>query len=186
MYTSAFLPILVCLIFSSIRWSSASVFVFVATYHDWILHCGHGEKCSVANRWSEHTGFWIFMVGSCITLVTRCCNITSVLSVGAATISDIYKLEERGTAMGVFFGVNISNSTKLDKFKFDVVVVHSSRTAFGTSHWWFSGHVCFVEDYASFAWPSGFCCFHSGLVLPSRNKSSGRKRYRQIDSAEQN
>jgi hypothetical protein len=29
----------------------------------------------------------------------------SVLSVGAATISDIYRLEERGTAMGVFFGV---------------------------------------------------------------------------------
>ncbi|KAF8589764.1 MFS general substrate transporter [Ramaria rubella] len=29
---------------------------------------------------------------------------SSVMSVGAATISDIYKLEERGTAMGIYFG----------------------------------------------------------------------------------
>ena len=29
------------------------------------------------------------------------------MSVGAATISDIYRLEERGTAMGVFFGVSL-------------------------------------------------------------------------------
>lgn len=32
---------------------------------------------------------------------------SSGLSVGAAVIGDIYKLEERGTAMGVFFGVSI-------------------------------------------------------------------------------
>jgi len=31
----------------------------------------------------------------------------SVMAVGAATISDIYRLEERGTAMGVFFGVRL-------------------------------------------------------------------------------
>ena len=31
-----------------------------------------------------------------------------MMSVGAATISDIYRLEERGTAMGVFFGVSDS------------------------------------------------------------------------------
>jgi len=31
----------------------------------------------------------------------------SVLAVGAATISDIYRLEERGTAMGIFFGVGL-------------------------------------------------------------------------------
>jgi MFS family permease len=32
---------------------------------------------------------------------------SSVMSVGAATISDIYKLEERGTAMGILFGVSL-------------------------------------------------------------------------------
>lgn len=30
------------------------------------------------------------------------------LSVGAGVVGDIYRLEERGTAMGVFFGVSIS------------------------------------------------------------------------------
>lgn len=28
------------------------------------------------------------------------------ITVGAGVIGDIYKLEERGTAMGIFFGVN--------------------------------------------------------------------------------
>ncbi|KAF8519865.1 major facilitator superfamily domain-containing protein [Gautieria morchelliformis] len=34
-----------------------------------------------------------------------------VLSVGAATISDVYRLEERGTAMGVFFGTILFGPT---------------------------------------------------------------------------
>ena len=30
-------------------------------------------------------------------------------ALGAATIGDIYRLEERGTAMGTFFGVSLSS-----------------------------------------------------------------------------
>lgn len=38
---------------------------------------------------------------------------SSIMTVGAATISDIYKLEERGTAMGIFFGVRLVRQTHL-------------------------------------------------------------------------
>ncbi|GJJ15289.1 hypothetical protein Clacol_009565 [Clathrus columnatus] len=45
------------------------------------------------------TIFWL-VIGRSIQGFGASC----ILSVGAATISDIYKLEERGTAMGIFFG----------------------------------------------------------------------------------
>lgn len=34
---------------------------------------------------------------------------SSLMSQGAATISDIYRVEERGAAMGVYFGVRVSS-----------------------------------------------------------------------------
>ncbi|KAF8521415.1 major facilitator superfamily domain-containing protein [Hysterangium stoloniferum] len=42
------------------------------------------------------------VIGRCVQAFGASC----VLAIGAATISDVYKLEERGTAMGIFFGVS--------------------------------------------------------------------------------
>jgi len=36
------------------------------------------------------------------------------LSVGSGVIADIYKLDERGTAMGVFYGVSYCHSVMID------------------------------------------------------------------------
>jgi MFS family permease len=36
------------------------------------------------------------------------------LSVGSGVIADIYKLEERGTAMGVFYGVSYCRLVMID------------------------------------------------------------------------
>lgn len=33
---------------------------------------------------------------------------SSAMSVGAAVVGDVYRLEERGTAMGIFMGVSIA------------------------------------------------------------------------------
>ena len=38
---------------------------------------------------------------------------SSVISVGAATISDIYRLEERGSAMGILFGVCLLHASSM-------------------------------------------------------------------------
>lgn len=40
--------------------------------------------------------------------VVQAFGASSGMSVGAGAIGDIYKLEERGAAMGIFFGVRLS------------------------------------------------------------------------------
>ena len=56
------------------------------------------------------------------------------LSVGAGVIGDIYKLEERGQAMGIF--ISVRYFTSLLKVGFNAgFSVHSFRTDFGSPCW---------------------------------------------------
>lgn len=44
-----------------------------------------------------------------ISRIIQAFGASSLMSLGAATVSDIYRVEERGAAMGVYFGVRVSS-----------------------------------------------------------------------------
>lgn len=74
---------------------------------------------------------------------------SSIMSVGAATISDIYKLEERGTAMGMFFGVSIVNYLQRHVLYLKSNLAGcSSRSSSCATRWRSRSNICVVAYYA--------------------------------------
>lgn len=104
----------------------------------------------------------------------------SVLSVGAATISDIHRLEERGTAMGVFFGVRQLSlylpycMNRAKRWSSG----HSIRANILTCHWWIYGNIRFMACNAVVSICHGLRGLHIGRHFSSGNKPSWHERYR--------
>ncbi|KAF8499334.1 major facilitator superfamily domain-containing protein [Hysterangium stoloniferum] len=77
--------------------SSALIFSFPAKYFHWRAHLCQRKQCASAARWTRFSSHWGSMLG----------DATSILPIGANVISDLYKLEERGTAIGFFLGATL-------------------------------------------------------------------------------
>jgi hypothetical protein len=77
------------------------------------------------------------------------------LSVGSGVIGDLYKLEERGTAMGIFFAVSfVDYQQKCPSFH------HTShhRHAFSVLHWHLLPEVCLLAQCAAIVLHYPFPC----------------------------
>ena len=62
--------------------------------------------------------------------VVQAFGASSAMSVGAGVIGDIYRLEERGYAMGLFFGVSHSHAACVSRATF--TMIHWSSSSFPT------------------------------------------------------
>ena len=98
------------LLFSRCRRSSAGLLGLSPACLRGVIICGHVKERHTARHWPHHPGPWGLKVCTDTIfhayIIVLMNEVLSVMAIGAATISDIYRLEERGTAMGVFFGVS--------------------------------------------------------------------------------
>lgn len=86
------------------------------------------------------------------------------MSVGAGVIGDIYKLEERGSAMGIFFGVGASiDFYQRQRFTRTPGVV--IRSCDRPIMWWDRDPLCILETFPVCTFRDGCSRHHSSHAL---------------------